>query len=175
MRSGSRSIGLPPCGLAGKESACNAGDLGSIPGLGRSPGEGKGYPLQYSGLKDLYSPWGRKESDMTKWLSLPAAERAFLQGMNLSLAFCCPSLHSLCHICQYELQWEVQSQFSYHGCEEKIAPSWAKVWVEGGRSYNEFSHIKTVIIISLNPWAQVTINAWRDTVALSLSLDSSSW
>ena len=36
--------------LAGKESTCNAGDLGSIPGLGRSPGEGKGYPLQYSGL-----------------------------------------------------------------------------------------------------------------------------
>ena len=36
---------------AGKESACNAGDLGSIPGLGRSPGEGKGYPLQYSGLE----------------------------------------------------------------------------------------------------------------------------
>ena len=41
-----------PCGSAGKESACNAGDLGSIPGLGRSPGEGKGYPLQYSGLKN---------------------------------------------------------------------------------------------------------------------------
>ena len=38
------------CGSAGKESACNAGDLGSIPGLGRSPGEGKGYTLQYSGL-----------------------------------------------------------------------------------------------------------------------------
>ena len=37
-------------GSAGKESACNAGDLGSIPGLGRSCGEGKGYPLQYSGL-----------------------------------------------------------------------------------------------------------------------------
>ena len=36
------------CGSAGKESACNAGDLGSIPGLGRSPGERKGYPLQYS-------------------------------------------------------------------------------------------------------------------------------
>ena len=36
--------------LAGKESACNAGDLGLIPGLGRSLGEGKGYPLQYSGL-----------------------------------------------------------------------------------------------------------------------------
>ena len=37
---------------AGKESACNAGDLGSIPGLGRSPAEGKGYPLQYSGLEN---------------------------------------------------------------------------------------------------------------------------
>ena len=35
----------------GKESACNAGDLGSIPGLRRSPGEGKGYPLQYSDLE----------------------------------------------------------------------------------------------------------------------------
>ena len=38
-----------PCGSAGKESTCNAGDLGSIPGLGRSPGEGKGYLLQFSG------------------------------------------------------------------------------------------------------------------------------
>ena len=37
-----------PSGLAGEESACNAGDLGSIPGLGRCPGEGKVYPLQYS-------------------------------------------------------------------------------------------------------------------------------
>ena len=41
-----------PCGSAGKESTCNAGDLGFIPGLGRSPGEGKGYPLQYSGLEN---------------------------------------------------------------------------------------------------------------------------
>ena len=39
-------------GSAGEESTCNAGDLGSIPGLGRSPGEGKGYPLQYSGLEN---------------------------------------------------------------------------------------------------------------------------
>ena len=41
-----------PCGSAGKESACNARDLGSVPRLGRSPGEGKGYPLQYSGLEN---------------------------------------------------------------------------------------------------------------------------
>ena len=61
-------------GSAGKESAFSAGDLGSIPGLGRSPGEGNGNPLQYSCLKNPvnrrslvgYSPWGRKESDMTE-------------------------------------------------------------------------------------------------------------
>ena len=42
------------CGSSGKESACNVGDLDSIPGLGRYPGEGKGYSLQYSGLEN---PW----------------------------------------------------------------------------------------------------------------------
>ena len=41
-----------PGGSAGKVSACNVGDLGLIPGLGRSPGEGKGYPLQYSDLEN---------------------------------------------------------------------------------------------------------------------------
>ena len=41
-----------PCDSAGKESTCNARDMGLIPGLGRSPGEGKGYLLQYSGLEN---------------------------------------------------------------------------------------------------------------------------
>ena len=41
-----------PCGSAGKEFACNTRGLGLIPGLERSPGEGKGYPLQYSGLEN---------------------------------------------------------------------------------------------------------------------------
>ena len=41
-----------PGGSAGKESTCHAGDMGSNPGLGRSPGEGKGYPFQYSGLEN---------------------------------------------------------------------------------------------------------------------------
>ena len=62
-----------PYGSAGKESTCNAGDLGSIPGLGRSPGEGKGYALQYSGLensKDCIDHGGHKESDTTEQLSL---------------------------------------------------------------------------------------------------------
>jgi len=45
------SLGFP-CDSAAKESSCNAGDLGLTPGLGRSPEEGKGYPLQYSGLEN---------------------------------------------------------------------------------------------------------------------------
>ena len=61
-----------PCGSASKEFACNMGDLGSIPGLGRSPGEGKGYPLQYSGLENFLDcvVRGVAESDMTERLSL---------------------------------------------------------------------------------------------------------
>ena len=65
-----------PCGSAGKESACNAGDLSSIPGLGRSSGEGKVYPLQYSGLENsmdcmvcgVTNSWTRL-SDFTQLLS----------------------------------------------------------------------------------------------------------
>ena len=61
----------------GKESTCNARDLGSILGLGRSPGGGHGNPLQYSCLENFhgqrsvvgYSPWGRTESDITEQLS----------------------------------------------------------------------------------------------------------
>ena len=51
-------------GSTGKESTCNAGELGSIPGLGRSPGEGKGYTLQYSGLENSmdYTVHGVAES-----------------------------------------------------------------------------------------------------------------
>ena len=46
------SILVFPCGSAGKESTCNVGDLSSVPGLGRSPGEAKGYPLHCSGLEN---------------------------------------------------------------------------------------------------------------------------
>ena len=62
-----------PGGSDCKESTCNAGDLGSVPGLGRSPGEGKGLysPVFWLGeFHGLYSPWGGKESDTSEWLSL---------------------------------------------------------------------------------------------------------
>ena len=64
-----------PGGSDGTESACNVGDLGSIPGLGRSPGGGHGntscqvfLPGESHGQRSLegYSPWGRKESDTTE-------------------------------------------------------------------------------------------------------------
>ena len=66
-----------PGGSDNKESACNVGDLGLIPELGRSPGGGHGNPLQYScqenphGQRSLvgYSPWGCKELDTTEGLS----------------------------------------------------------------------------------------------------------
>ena len=51
LQTDSLSLGLP-AGSDGKESTCNVGDLASIPGLGRSPGEGKGYPFYYSGLEN---------------------------------------------------------------------------------------------------------------------------
>ena len=67
-----------PGDSAGKESTCNMGDLGSVPGLGRSPGEGNGIPLQYSCLDNLngqrilagYSTQGHIELDMTERLTL---------------------------------------------------------------------------------------------------------
>ena len=75
LEAGSLQMGFP-CGSAGKESACNAGDLGLIPGWGRSPGEENGNPLQLflpgksHGWRSLVgcSPWGRKESDTTERL-----------------------------------------------------------------------------------------------------------
>ena len=55
-----------PCGSAGEEFACNAGDVSSVPGLGRSPGEGKEIPTQVfwpGEFHGLYSPWGHKKHD----------------------------------------------------------------------------------------------------------------
>ena len=74
-----------PGGSDGKESAWHAGDLGSIPRLGRSSGEGNGYPIKYSCLENPmdrgtyspivpivgYSAWGHKESDMTEATQQP--------------------------------------------------------------------------------------------------------
>ena len=62
------SMGFP-CDSAGKESTCNVGDLGSIPGLGRSPGEGDGYPLWYSGLENSMDCIVHGVAKSRTWLS----------------------------------------------------------------------------------------------------------
>ena len=79
-----------PCVSAGKEATCNAEDLGSIPGLGRSPGKGKGYPLQNSGL----------EKSQTR-LSALSAFHAVLRdsdsrGLRWDQEYCCYLVDSLC-------------------------------------------------------------------------------
>ena len=79
-----------PCGLADKESACNVGDLGSIPGLGRCPGEAKGYPLQDSGLEIFMDCIVRGVTNNWTWLShlhFTSLGDSEAQG---SLACCCP-------------------------------------------------------------------------------------
>ena len=69
-----------PCGSAGKESSCNVGGLGLIPGLRRSPGEGKGYPLQYSGLENsvdsIIHGVAKRRTRLSNSLSLGKKEEA---------------------------------------------------------------------------------------------------
>ena len=85
-----------PGGSDGKVSVYNAGDLGLIPGLGRSLGEGNGNPLQWiaillpgksHGQRSLigYSPWGRKESDTTNWLHFHFPQTWLRLSQNLIL------------------------------------------------------------------------------------------
>ena len=90
-----------PGGSDGKESACSVGDLGLIPGLGRSPGEENGYPLQYSCLEDPhgqkslvgYSPWGHKESDTTERLHFTSLDK-----WDCCIHWLCPLIFSYCKI-----------------------------------------------------------------------------
>ena len=80
-----------PGGSDGKEASCNVGDLGLIPGLGRSPGEGIGYPLQYFGLENSMEcvvHGGDKESDMSERLSLSCMVGVLLEVVKLK--FCQP-------------------------------------------------------------------------------------
>ena len=98
-----------PGGSDGKESACNAGDVGLIPGSGRSPREGNSNPLQYSCLKNPhgqrslagYSPWGRRESDATEhklivlWVKAGEADWDSLQNNYLLISLICSSKRKL--------------------------------------------------------------------------------
>ena len=81
-----------PCCSAGKESACTGGDLGLIPGLGRSPGEGKVYPLQYSGLEN------------SMWCIVHGVTKSLTQLSNFHFYF--PVVKTL----SFQLKLELQTQ-----------------------------------------------------------------
>ena len=113
-------LGLP-CGSAGKESACNAVDLGLIPGLGRSLGEGKGYPLQYFGLENstgcIVHGVAKNRTQMNAFhigggnkiiISLPVWHRGIhcflLTSFQNMLRPPFLKLHEVCPLCQVPLQ-----------------------------------------------------------------------
>ena len=85
--------GASLCSSDCKESACNAGDLGLIPELGRSPGEENCNPLHYSCLENsMDRPWGHKDLDMTEWLTISLS--CGVEGIRTDT---CPSVrHPLC-------------------------------------------------------------------------------
>ena len=84
-----------PCDSAGKESTCNVGDLGLLPGLGRSPGEGEGYPLQYSGLENSMDSivYGVTKS----WTQLSDFHFYLLCPKHCSMGYTC-LIHLICPI-----------------------------------------------------------------------------
>ena len=122
----------------GIESTCNAGDLGSIPGLRRNPGGEHSNTLQYSCLEDPhgqsslagYSPWGHKESDMTEWLrtqqiqSDKITETKCLKIDNIIWIFLKPCVHDYLYICVDEymyiyfifMEWPYMITYVYYIC-----------------------------------------------------------
>ena len=83
------------CGSAGKESACNVGNLSLIPGLGRSPGEGKGYPLQDSGLENSMDCIVHELAKSLTWLRDFHFHFLSRQKWHVCLTLCDPLKHSL--------------------------------------------------------------------------------
>ena len=94
-----------PCGSAGKESACNMGDLGSAPGLGRSPGEGKESPLQYSGLENSMD-WTVHEVAESVHLLLNILPFVITKSFTH-----CPLLFSFIDIVYKAHLWNIKAQF----------------------------------------------------------------
>ena len=110
-----------PCGSAGKESASNAGDLGSIPGLGRSPGEGKGYPLQYSSLE--YSVDCIVHGITKSWTRLSDSLFTFILGYKRHLWIIQATVYFSCS-CHFGHPSDDGQEFNG---ERKLKLAWAKI------------------------------------------------
>ena len=143
---------LPSAQRIGKEFTCNSRDLGSIPGLGRSPGGGHGNPLQYSCLENprgqrslaAYSPWGHKKSDMTEQQS--TAQHRFDKQGNLYMSFVLSSCNAsrslylfsrilrvyteaLTGFSRYSVQMVSATLISLKAASLKLLPLWDQ-WTE---------------------------------------------
>ena len=124
----------------GKESTCNVGDLGLIPGLGRSPGEGKGYPLQYSGLENSIQSTGSQRvghdwATFTHWMRLEAMILVFWM-LNFKPAFSVSSFtllkRLLVPLCFLPLEWchlHIWDCFSLQSWFQLVSlPAWHFAW-----------------------------------------------
>ena len=103
-----------PGGWAGKESTCNEGDLGSIPGLGRSPGKGKGYPLQYSCLEN--------SMDRGTWqATVHGVAKSWIQLSDFTFTFHFHALEKAMATLSSVLAWRIP------GTEELLSMGWHRV------------------------------------------------
>ena len=124
---------VPKCGSAGKESTCNAADLGWIPGLGRSPGEGKGYPFQYSvlgnsrecivhGIKEgngiplQYSCLENPMDGGAWWVAVHGVTKSRTQPNDFTFTFHCPALEKETATHSSVLAWRIPATGSLVGC-----------------------------------------------------------
>ena len=134
---------LFPCGSDCKESACNEGDLGSIPGLGRSPGEGLGYPLQYSCLEnpvDRGAWWAtvhRSQRVGHNW----ATSLSLFSPFSLSL----PSLNQFCPV----VNWAPLPTWPQWGRNVRQFHRKRTVFSTNGTGTTEYPHAKELIWASI--------------------------
>ena len=110
-----------PHSSAGKESACNAGDLGSIPGLGRSLGEGNGYPLQYSGL----------ENSMDCIVHRVAKSRTWLSDFHMVQSRCTKNVSCFCCCCSVSVFYLSRKRRGKCGLAVRAFSGWALCTQDG--------------------------------------------
>ena len=159
-----------PGGSAGKESACNAGDLGSLPGLGRSPtpGGGHGNPLQCScletphGQRSLvgYSPRGRKRSGMTERLS-PSTCYPCLCACSLSQS--CLTL--------FDPMDRSPPRFSVHGISQARILEWVAISSSRGSSWPR----DRICISWIGSWILHQWATWEAPYLLAVGADKYTW
>ena len=144
-------LGFPVAQTVKNPPAMGETELGrSIPGLGRSPGEGSSYPLQYPGLENLYSPWGH----MTAWLQPLSLFRTFL-GLALSMMYV--NWVTLCSV----LCWVAQSSPSLCNCMDCSPPVPSVQGDSPGKTTGVGCHALPKRIFTTRDWSQVSHFAGR--------------